>query len=134
MTERPVPVVDDLNRPFWEGVREGVLRLQRCGACRHLRYPIATVCPVCLSRDADWEQVSGRASVHSTVVFHQVYNPAFAEQGPYNVAIVELEEGPRLMSNVVGIPPSSVRVGDAVRMIATEIADGVSIPQFEPVP
>ena len=70
--------------------------------------------------------------VYSTVVFHQVYNAAFADQVPYNVSIVELEEGPRLMTNVVGVDPASVKVGDAVRVVFTEIGEGTYIPQFVP--
>lgn len=129
---RPQPRIDDLNRPFYEGLAAGELRLQRCTSCGLLRYPIASICPDCLGRDAVWEKLSGRATVYSTVVFHQVYDPAFADQVPYNVAIVELDEGPRLMSNVIGVDPASVVVGDPVDVVFTEVGDGVFIPQFVP--
>ncbi|TDV57741.1 Zn-ribbon domain-containing OB-fold protein [Actinophytocola oryzae] len=127
---RPLPTPTDLSRPFWDGLADGALRLQRCTACGHLRNPIATVCPQCLSSDYEWEALSGRGTVFSTVVFHQVYNKAFATEVPYNVSIVELAEGPHLLSNVVGVPPGEVRVGDAVQVTFTEVAPGVTIHQF----
>jgi uncharacterized OB-fold protein len=131
-THRPQPVITELNRPFFDGLATGELRLQRCDACQLLRYPIASLCPNCLGRGATWETLSGRGIVHSSVVFHQVYNPAFAGEAPYNVSIVELAEGPRLMTNVVGIEPSAVRVGQAVTAVFTRIDDGAFIPQFVP--
>lgn len=131
-TPRPQPTIGDLNRPFYQALAAGELRLQRCASCGFLRYPIASICPECLGRESVWELLSGRGVVHSTVVFHQVYNPAFADQVPYNVAIVELEEGPRLMTNVVGVDPASVAVGDPVAVVFTEIGVGTYIPQFVP--
>src|SRR5690606_6778245 len=129
---RPLPTITDLNRPFWEGAAQGELRLQRCTVCGHLLYPIGSLCPVCLSRELRWERMSGRGTVHATVVFHQVYHQAFADEVPYNVSIVEVEEGPHLMTNVVGIPPSDVKVGQEVQVMFAEIADGVFLPRFEP--
>jgi uncharacterized OB-fold protein len=127
---RPQPVIGDLNRPFYDALARHELRLQRCDQCGLLRYPIASICPSCLSGDTSWELLSGDATVYSSVVFHQVYDQAFADHVPYNVAIIELAEGPRMISNVVGVPPSEVRVGDAVTFIATEIGDGTYLPQF----
>ena len=131
-TSRPLPVVTDRNRPFFDGLARGELRLQRCTACRHLRYPIASLCPACLGRDAEWELLSGRARVHSTVVFHRVYDPEFAADVPYNVSIVQLEEGPLMMTNVVGADPSSVAVGDAVRLEVATVGPDAVIPRFVP--
>jgi len=129
---RPQPVINDMNAPHYRALAVGELRLQRCGQCGLVRYPIASICPNCLGRESVWEVLSGRGAVYSTGVFHQVYNAAFAGQVPYNVSIVELEEGPRLMTNVVGVDPASVKVGDAVRVVFTEIGEGTYIPQFVP--
>lgn len=134
MSERPQPTIGDLNRPFYDGLAAGELRLQRCDSCGLLRYPIASICPSCLSAEATWELLSGRATVFSTVVFHQVYHGAFADDVPYNVSIVELVEGPRMMSNVVGVPAAEVAVGDEVSFVATPIGGRVHIPQFVPAP
>ncbi|GAA0988412.1 OB-fold domain-containing protein [Acrocarpospora macrocephala] len=126
---RPVPVVTEENRPFWEGLAEGRLLLQRCSGCGHPRYPIALVCPRCLSKEHGWEAMSGRGTVFSSVVFHQVYHPAFADRVPYNVAMVELDEGPLIMTNVVGT--DQVTVGMPVQVIFTAI-EGAVIHQFVP--
>lgn len=130
---RPLPVINELNKPFFDGLNNAQLLLQRCTACGHLRYPLAAICPECLNTSSTWERMSGRGKVHSTVVFHQVYNDAFADQVPYNVAIVELDEGPRLMSNVVGIAPDAVTVEQRVEVVFTKLRDDICIPQFAPV-
>ena len=128
---KPLPTIDDGNRPFWAAARAGRLELQRCGACQHVRYPISPVCPRCLSAAFTWRALSGRGTVHSTIVFHQVYHPGFANDVPYNVSLVQLDEGPRLFSNVVGVPPSSVKVGDRVRAVFDAVTPEVTIPRFE---
>lgn len=130
--QRPLPVLENDNRPFWEGARAGELRMQRCNGCGHIRYPINHLCPACLSEDYEWHRLSGRGKVFSTIVFHQVYHAAFADQVPYNVSLIQLEEGPRLFSNVVGVPPSSVRVGDAVEVVFETLTPDVTLPRFRP--
>lgn len=127
---KPLPTITDENRPFWEATRRGELRMQTCGACGHVRYPIAPVCPKCLSDEAEWTRLSGRGTVFSYVVFHQVYHPAFKTDAPYNVAMVQLEEGPRLFSNIVGVANSEVSVGDPVEAVFDAVTDEVAIPRF----
>lgn len=130
---KALPVLDDANRPFWAAALAGELRMQRCGDCGHIRYPISHVCPKCLSGNFDWHRLSGRGTVHSTIVFHQVYNAAWAGDVPYNVSLIQLEEGPRMFSNVVGVPPSSVKVGDAVEVVFDPVSEEVAMPRFRPV-
>ncbi len=129
---KPVPVIDDLNRPFWEGCLKGRLLLQTCAACGHVRYPIAAYCPECLSEQALWTPMSGRGTVFSSIVFHQVYHPAFKNDVPYNVSLIQLDEGPRLMSNVVGVPPQSVKVGERVEVLFDRVTEELAIPRFRP--
>ena len=129
---KPLPTLDDSNRPFWTAAKEGRLVMQHCKACGHVRYPINHVCPKCLSDAFDWQQLSGRATVYSSIVFHQVYNQAFAQDVPYNVSLIQLEEGPRMYSNVVGIPPSEVKVGDKVTVVFDAVTAEISIPRFKP--
>lgn len=133
MTEpykKPLPTLTDENRPFWAAAREGRLSMQKCGECEHIRYPIQIVCPRCLSDQFSWETLSGRGTVFSALVFHQVYNKAFAEDVPYQVSLIQLDEGPRMYSNVVGVPPEAVKVGDRVEAIFDPVTDEVSIPRF----
>jgi uncharacterized protein len=114
-----------VNGPFWDACRAGELRLQRCGGCGHLRYPVAEHCPRCLSTDAAWERVSGDGEVYSFGVFRHQYRADWPV--PYTVALVRLAEGPTLISNVVGVEPEAVRVGMPVSVV---FEDG--IPKFTP--
>jgi uncharacterized protein len=129
--DKPLPSLDESNKPFWTAARERRLALQHCGACGKPRYPINHVCPHCLSDKFEWKPVSGRGTVASSIVFHQVYNQAFAGDVPYNVSLIQLEEGPRMISNVVGIPPSEVKVGDKVQVTFDPVTPDISIPRFE---
>ena len=128
---KPLPELSEENRPFWDGCRAGELRMQRCSACGHLRYPIAPLCPACLDEAHEWEALSGRGEVYSYVVFHQVYNQAFADDVPYNVALIQLDEGPRMFSNVVGVPNDAVSVGDRVVVVFDPATEEITIPRFE---
>lgn len=127
---KPLPTLNDENRPFWEACRAGRLSLQRCAQCAHFRYPISPFCPNCLAGDFDWTPVSGRGSVFSFIVFHRAYHPGFQADLPYNVALVQLEEGPRMYSNIVGTPNDRVRVGDQVEAVFEAATDEVTIPKF----
>lgn len=130
---KPLPTVDDNNRHFWEAAREGRLTLQICTDCNHLRYPLNHVCPVCLSDKFSWRAMSGKATVYSSIVFHQVYDQAFSADVPYNVSLIQLDEGPRMFSNVVGPAPSDVKVGDKLQVFFDPVTDDISIPRFKPV-
>lgn len=128
--EKPLPIISDDNAAFWQATKEHELRLQRCAACHHFRYPISKVCPECLSEEAEWTRVSGRGTVYACVTFHQVYHPAYAGETPYNVSMIQLDEGPRMISNVVGCPVDQVRVGDAVEVRFDDVNDTITIPRF----
>jgi uncharacterized protein len=128
----PLPEIGPVNEGFWSAARNHELRLQKCGNCGHIRYPISEICPVCLSDDFSWALMSGHGTVYCSIVFHQVYHPFFADKVPYNVVLVELDEGPILVSNVVNRAPRDVAVGDRVRVLFDRVTDDVIIPRFEP--
>lgn len=100
MSEFPYPEINDLSRPLWDGLAEGRLMFQRCDSCENAWLPARSECPKCLRSDYTWETACGRASLVSWVIYHRAMHPAFADKVPYNVAIVELAEGPRLISNI----------------------------------
>ena len=131
--DKPLPSLDEANKPFWAAARERKLALQHCGNCGKPRYPISHVCPHCLSEEYEWKAVSGCGTVYSSIVFHQIYNQAFAGDAPYNVSLIQLEEGPRMISNVVGIAPSEVKVGDRVQVMFDPVTPEISIPRFQRV-
>lgn len=126
---RPLPEADDSSRPFFDGAMEGRLMLMRCSDCGTWRLPSRQHCDSCLSGAFTWEQASGRGTVRTFGIMHQRYHPGF--QTPYNVTIVELEEGPRLPTNVVGIADEDIRVGMAV-VVEFERHEDVALPKFRP--
>lgn len=128
---KPLPTITDENREFWEGAKRGRLRMQQCQGCGHIRYPISHVCPKCLSYEFQWTDLSGRGEVFSYVVFHQLYNKAFERDIPYNVALVQLEEGPRMYSNIVGVDNDAVKIGDKVEAVFDPVTPEVTIPRFK---
>ncbi len=132
MYRKPVPRVTPENRPFWDAARRHELRLQRCGDCGHVRYPPAPLCPECLSETTEWTRVSGRGIVSTWVVFHKRYFDAFADEIPYNVVQVELEEGPRLTANLVGVRNDEIAIGMPVDVVFDDVTTEISLPRFRP--
>ncbi len=131
---RPAPGISDDTRFFWEGAKEGRLLIQRCTACGTLRHPPGPSCPSCHDFGWDTLQASGRGTVYSFVVMHHPEVPPFEHPNP--IALVELEEGTRLVAQLVGVKPGEVRIGQPVQVEfhAFETAAGpVSLPQFRPV-
>ena len=128
MTERAFPVPDAVSAPFWEGVAEGVLRVQRCRECgRHVFYPRA-VCPYCTASDLCWVDASGRGRIHSYTVVHRA-PPDYRDEVPYVVALVELDEGVRMMTRLVDVEPDRVRVDMPVELA---IRGDPRLPYFRP--
>lgn len=124
-----MPVPTSLSAPFWEGTLQGVLRLQRCEGCGHHEWTPQQVCSRCLRDSLEWKPVSGRGTVYSFSVVHRPQTPGF--QAPYAVAIVELEEGPRMLTDLVGIEPDSIRIGMPVE-VAFENVGAVALYHFRP--
>jgi len=128
---RPRPAISDDTRFFWEGVERGELLIQRCAACAALRHPPRPMCPHCRSLEWDTVRSRGHGTVHTYVVPHHPRLPAFPER--YVVALVELEEGTRLVTNLVGAAPEDVRIGMAVALECTRVDDELVLPLFRPV-
>jgi uncharacterized OB-fold protein len=130
---KPLPSISEYNRPFWDYARQHELRLQRCLDCARPWAPVGPVCPHCFSARFEWARMSGRGTVASWVVFHKLYHPGFAEDIPYNVAFIELAEGPRLISNVVGVPNERLHIGMPVEVVFDDVGPNTSLPKFRPV-
>ncbi len=124
---RPTPETE----PYWEGCAAGELRLQRCTACDAHYFPPRPFCPTCLSDDVVWEAVSGRGTLHTYVINHRAA-PGFA--APYAIAVVQLDEGPRMMSNIVGVDPTpEALVLDMALQVSFETRGEIQLPVFGPV-
>ena len=130
---KPLPSISEYNRPFWDYARQHELRLQRCLDCGRPWAPVGPVCPLCFRARFEWAVMSGRGTIASWVVFHKLYHPGFAADIPYNVAFVELAEGPRLISNVVGVPNERLHIGMPVEVVFEDVGPHTSLPKFRPV-
>lgn len=128
MAERPVPTPHADSAPYWEGCAAGELRLQFCLSCKAPRFYPRTRCPHCFSDDVEWRPTSGRGHIYSFIVAHRAFHPYFAERVPYVVALIDLEEGPRMMSNVVA-DPAEVMVGAPVTVCFEQFGD-INLPLF----
>jgi uncharacterized OB-fold protein len=136
MTERiatPASSASARMQPFWNAARERRLVLPQCRSCGSLDFPVPETCRHCLNREFDWIEAHGRGEIYSFVVMHQVYDPAFAPRVPYAVVCVELEEGPRIVSNLVGCEPSAIRIGMSVTVDFQTLGREMPLPVFRPV-
>jgi uncharacterized protein len=131
MMDKPVPCVSELTAPYWQGAAAHELRVQRCGQCERRFLYAHAWCPHCWAPDPEWVKVTGLATVVAATVVHQAPYEAFAADVPYAVVIVRLDEGPRMMANVVGCAPERVRIGMRVEVVFEARAE-VTIPQFRP--
>lgn len=130
---RYLPVLHPDELPYWEAARRHELVLPRCDSCGKVYYPVGPVCPNCLSDNFRWAPMSGRGRVSSFVVYHKAWAPWLKTRVPYVVAQVELEEGPRLTTNLLDIAPDDVRVGLDVQVAYETVTEEVTLVQFHPV-
>ena len=131
-SERPLPRPDDASQEYWQGCRDGELRIQRCKPCGHLRFPPRPMCPRCQSFACSWASVSGRGTVYSWVVAHPPLLPAFADLAPLVVLLVELEEGNdlRIVGNLLGEGPEDIAIGMPVEVAFQQVTADVVLPQW----
>jgi uncharacterized OB-fold protein len=129
---KPLPQITAEIAPIFEAERPQQHVDQRCRGCGTLRFPARDRCSACLGREAEWVPVSGRGTVFSFAVMHQVYHPGFAAEVPYAVVLVALDEGPRMISNVVGCPASDIRVGMPLEVVFEPVSPEVTLPKFRP--
>lgn len=133
----PLPMTDGIDAPFWEAATRGKLAMQTCAACGKMRFPPRPMCPSCQSLERTWQNLSGRGHIWSFTIPYPPLLPAFNDQAPYNVVVVELEEDPsiRLVGNLIGdasgalnqINPHTIKIGEPVQAIYVPMADDVSL-------
>ncbi len=130
-TRRPIPQASPETRHFWEGTKSGELRLQSCDECNRVYFPPRPFCPGCGSRSVSVFAASGKATLYSYVINHRRH-PAF--DGPYAIAVVELEEGPRMMTNIVESPqtPEALQLDMPLEVTFEQLSDKISLPLFRP--
>jgi uncharacterized OB-fold protein len=127
-----IPGLSPLTEPYWAGARRGELLLQRCVGCACVWHPPLPRCPVCHGADIEWQAASGRGTVYTYTVVYHATHVALAEKVPYITALIQLEEGPRVLTNLRNCSEDETRIGMPVRLIFEPLTDEIALPQFEP--
>jgi hypothetical protein len=129
----PLPLVLPETAGFWEAARRHELVIQSCRACgAKIHFP-RLLCPQCLSQDLGWERASGQGTVYSFTIVHKALDECFGPLLPYVYAVIELAEGVRMISNVVGIAPEEARVSLPVQVVFEDVTPEISLPRFQPI-
>lgn len=131
---RPVPRPGVFSRPFWEAARTHQFLMQRCARCEAWVFYPRYNCTACGSIELRWTAASGRGTVYTFTIARRPTHPALAAHVPYVIAIVELEEGPRMTTNIIGCAPESVRIGMAVEVAFEDVSDECTLVMFRPTP
>lgn len=129
-SELPMPASNADSAPYWEAARDGKLVLQQCAACGLKRFPPRHFCPTCWSEQTNWVEACGRGTIHGVTTVRRAPSQAFRDKVPYVVALVDLEEGPRMMTNIVGPNAEQAHIGQPVD-VTFEMRDGGAVPQFK---
>lgn len=130
---KPLPHVTPENREFWEGCKQGLLKIPKCGVCSRLFFPPSARCPYCLSTAVQWTTASGRGIVYTFTVVRRAPSVALQKDVPYVIGSIELAEGVRIPSRVVGCPPEAVKVGMPVTAQFQKESDEITVPLFAPI-
>ena len=130
---KPLPHPTPETQDFWDGTKAGELRLQRCNDCKQAFFPPRPFCPACASRSVSSFRASGRGHLYSYVINHRPA-PGFEHEAPYAIAVVELDEGPRMMTSMVGVPqtPEALVLDMPVEVTFEPATEAMSVPKFRP--
>jgi len=128
--KKPLPVIEKWNAPYWQAAKRHEFVAQRCRACGYVHLPPGPVCTNCLSDDQDWISLSGKGIINSYGVYYQQWHPGFADTIPYNVALIELAEGPQIISQVIGCENDALACGLAVEVTFDDVTPEVTLPKF----
>jgi uncharacterized OB-fold protein len=127
---KPLPIIEPWNEPYWQAVKRHEFVAQKCRSCGYVHLPPGPACTNCLSNDQEWVQLSGNGNINSYGVYHQLWHPGFKDDVPYNVALVELAEGPQIITQVVGCKNEELRCGAAVEVTFDDVTPEVTLPKF----
>ncbi|QBD77001.1 hypothetical protein EPA93_13705 [Ktedonosporobacter rubrisoli] len=129
--QKPVPIPDEASQPFFAGARAHRLMIQQCKACSAVMWPVKSRCDNCLRPAVNWVQASGKGTLYSFVLMHQIYHPGFATEVPYIIAQVDLLEGLRIITNIVDCPSADLQIGMPLEVTFEAITDKITLPSFK---
>ncbi len=130
--KKPLPLPYTDSRPYWDSLKAHEMRLQRCNLTGRFFFPPSPVSPWTLTDDFEWVPVSGRATLYTWTVHQRPNVPSFKDDVPYNTAIVELEEGVRIMSAIVDCPLDQLAIGMPLELVYDDVTDTITLPKFRP--
>ena len=130
--EKPLPVPDEDTQPWFDGLKEHKLLLQYFPSADHWQPPYSDRCTKDLSTDFEWRESKGTGQVYTWALMHQLYDPVWEEEIPYVLAVVELDEGPRLSSTLINVEKDAISVGMPVKVVFEDVTDEITLPKFEP--
>ncbi len=128
--KKPLPIITDRSKPFWDAAKDKILQLPQCKNCQHIRAQFEDFCPKCGSELFEWKILSGHGTIWSHCVFYQKYFPEFEQDLPYGVVLVELDEGPKLISNIVHQEQTQLKVGLRVNAYFEDVTDEITLIKF----
>ncbi|MBI2872640.1 MAG: Zn-ribbon domain-containing OB-fold protein [Chloroflexi bacterium] len=128
----PVPENPEPSRPFWEAAKRHELVMPRCKRCNDLFWYPREQCPNCFSQEIDWVTVSGKGKVYAFTIVYQAAHPEYQKEAPYVFAAIDLLEGTRIISNVIGIPPDQVKVDMSVEAVFEDVTPEWTLVKFKP--
>jgi uncharacterized OB-fold protein len=129
---KPLPLINEETKPYWDYCRRHELRMQKCHQCGYIRFPISVICPKCHAMEAEWVKLSGQGKIYSFTIYRVAYHPAFRDDIPYVVAIIQLDEGPRMESNIIGCKVEEVKMEMPVVVAFDDVTEEVTLPKFRP--
>jgi uncharacterized OB-fold protein len=130
---KPLPTPTVESKPFWDGCKQHQLLLPRCKSCGHYWFPASATCPKCLSTEWQWVKSSGKGKIYSFGVYHRLYHKGFESDLPYALVVVQLDEGPRLVSNVLGCAPDKLKCDMPVQVVFDDVTEDTTLYKFKPV-
>ena len=131
---KPLPGPTAEQKPFWSYCRAHELRMQKCSKCGQIRFPVSIICPKCQALDTfEWVKLSGKGSVYSYTIVNYTYHKAFAGEIPYVIAVIALDEGPRLLSNIVKWKKEDLKIGMPVEVEFEDVTEEFTLPKFKPL-
>ena len=129
-SQRPKPQATEWSQPFWSACKRGELVVQRCGACQTLRHYPQPICPACQSSEFDWAKLAGRGVIYSYTVAHRAFHPAWADHVPYVLATIELDEGVRMLCDLLDVEPDAIAIGQRVEAYFEDLPGQGAMPRF----
>ena len=128
--DKPLPIIDEDSRPYWEAAKRHELMMPRCNDCGKFVFYPRIHCPHCKGTSLTWQKLSGRGTIYSYTVPRVPITPAYKDSVPYVVALIDLDEGPRMMANIIDCDPEQVSIGARVEVVFQDVTDEVTLPQF----